>query len=142
MSEPLTNAELDLLLQGARWEGPRHDERYEMFLEQRSGLLFLMVVGKVLQPVPDEFGARLREIFSRLSEPKVVVDLSRCGYLASSAIGFLVDFFNVSTADGVRVVMLKPNDRVRAIIDLLGLTHFFTLVDNEQAAITKLNAPA
>lgn len=140
MADSLSHDELANLMRDVRWEGPRHDERYQMFLEHRNGYLFLVVVGKVLQPVPDEFSDRIKQVFEKVPNAKVVVDLTRCDYLASAALGFLVDFFNVSTATGARVVMLKPNDRVRAIVGLLGLNQFFLLVETEQEAFDKLNA--
>ncbi len=140
MSDAISSEDLNRLMQEARWEGPRHDERYQMYLENRNGFLCLVVVGKVLQPVPDEFSARIKQVFERVPNAKVVVDLTKCDYLASAALGFLVDFFNVSTATGARVVMLKPNDRVRAIVGLLGLNQFFSLVNSEQEALDKLNA--
>lgn len=132
--------ELERLMRDAHWEGPRHDDRYQMYIESRSGYLFLVVVGKVLQPVPDEFSTRIKSVLNHVTNAKVVVDLSKCDYLASAALGFLVDFFHFSTASGARVVMYKPNDRVRAIVGLLGLNQFFTLVDTEEAAFALLDA--
>lgn len=142
MAENLTPDELTNLMRDVHWEGPRHDERYQMFLEHRNGFLFLVVVGRVLQPVPDEFSDRIKQVFKKVPNAKVVVDLTKCDYLASAALGFLVDFFNVSTSTGARVVMLKPNDRVRAIVGLLGLNQFFSLVNSEQEAFDRLSSPA
>jgi anti-anti-sigma regulatory factor len=133
MAEELTPDELSNLMQGVHWEGPNYDERYKMFLEHRNGYVFLVVVGRVLQPLPHEFSIRIEKVFEKVPNAKVVIDLS------SSALGFLVDFFNVSTSAGARVVILKPNDRVRAVIGLLGLDKFFSLVNSEQEAFDMLS---
>jgi len=140
MTVPLTNADLDQLLQEARWEGPKHDERYEMFLQRRDDLICLVVAGKVLQPVPSEFSKRLESIFARTTDAKVIIDLTSCTYLASAALGFLVEFFHIVTSNGASVVLMRPNDRVRAIISLLGLNQFFTLVPDEAGARAALMA--
>lgn len=134
MNEPLSAADLDQLLQGVRWEGPAHDERYSLSLERRGDGLFLVVVGKVMQPIPAEFSDRLRGVFTKSNGANTVIDLTHCTYLASAALGFLVEFFHIVTSNGARVVLMKPNDRVRAIIGLLGLNQFFTLVEDEAAA--------
>ena len=139
MTNELTPDELSNLIKDVHWEGPHHDERYQMFLENRNDYVFLVVVGRVLQPMPHEFSIRIKKVFEQVPNAKVVIDLTKCDYLSSSALGFLVDFFNVSTALGARVVMLKPNERIRAIIGILGLDKFFSLANSEQEVFDMLS---
>jgi anti-anti-sigma factor len=136
MSDDASTSEASPGLSDVRWDGLRHDEGFSLTLEQRSaGYIALVVSGKLLTPVPDSFTRRALSALRHAGSPHVVVDLSRCDYLASSALGFLVDFFHACGQANMPVVVMQPNDRVRAIIGLLGLNQFLPLADNEANAL-------
>ena len=41
------------------------DGRYRTSLEAKAGVLFLRMSGTLLQPIPDEFVARIQDLFRR-----------------------------------------------------------------------------
>ena len=116
------------------------DGRYQTKLEAKAGVLFLRMSGTLLQPIPDEFVARIQDLFRRNPAQRAVVDLSRCQFISSAAIGALVEFFNASSARGGQVLLLQPPDKIMKLIDLLGLTRMFLVVEDDTMAITYFDA--
>ncbi len=133
MADSVNQNELDALI-GHLGPSPT-DHRYAVRLESRDGALFLRMIGTLLQPVPDEFIARLQELFRRYPAQRAVVDLSKCAFISSSAIGVLMEYFQASTSRGGQVLLIKPTDKILKLIDILGLTRFFLIVEDDVMAL-------
>lgn len=132
----LSQTDLDQLLRSAQVEVGQGESRFGLSLELRRDCLFLAIRGKVIQPViPDSFV----DTFSRLVESGagkgVILDLQACTYLSSGAVGFIVQFFHAVTERGGQVIMLRPIDKIRKLIEILGLNHYFLVVDDEDTAV-------
>ena len=112
------------------------DGRYQTKLDAKAGVLFLRMSGTLLQPIPDEFVARIQELFRRNPAQRAVVDLSQCQFISSAAIGALIEFFKASSARGGQVLLLQPPDKIMKLIELLGLTRLFLVVEDDAMAIT------
>ena len=104
MADSVNQAELDALI-GHLGPSP-NDHRYVVRLESCEGALFLRLTGTLLQPIPDEFVARLQDLFRRHPAQRAVVDLSKCTFISSSAIGVLMEYFRASTARGGQVLLI------------------------------------
>ena len=111
------------------------DQKYAVRLESLDNALFLRLTGTLLQPIPDEFVARLQDLFRRHPAQRAVVDLSKCAFISSSAIGVLMEYFRASTASGGQVLLIKPTDKILKLIDILGLTRFFLIVEDDAMAL-------
>ena len=133
MSKELSQSEVDAMLGGL--ELPT-DLRYTTHLEVTSGVLFLRLTGTLLQPIPDEFSQRIHTLFRDYPAQRAAVDLSKCVFMSSSAIGTVVDFFQASTAAGGQVLLIKPPEKILKLIDILGLGNFFLIVDDDAMAIS------
>ena len=111
------------------------DDRYQVLLESLNGCLFLRFTGTLLQPIPDEFIARLQDLFRRNPAQRAVVDLSKCQFISSSAIGVLMEYFKASTANGGQVLLIQPTEKIMKLIEILRLTRFFLVVEDDQMAL-------
>ncbi len=110
-------------------------ERYAVSMDITDGVLFLRLRGTILLPIPDEFIAKLQDLFrTTVKLPCTAIDLSDCSFLSSSAIGVLVEFFKASTAAGCQVLLIRPTQKILRLIELLGLTRYFLVVDDDQMA--------
>jgi anti-anti-sigma factor len=134
MADDLDQGELDALLSGAIYEHTGGDSRYSMRLEDRGGAFYLVIEGMVLQPTPDEFIERIDRILGSVERRGVVIDLRSCTYLSSTVLSHLVRFFDTSLKHQSQVVLLEPKPKIRSIVELLGLTELFLMVENEEMA--------
>lgn len=111
------------------------DSRYTMSISRKAGAIWLVIEGMVMQPVPDEFTSRLTDLCHEQAHPRAIVDLRRCTYLCSSALGVLAVLFQASIAAGSRVLLLGASDKIVRMIRLIGLDGMFDLVADEPAAL-------
>ncbi len=71
----------------------------------------------------------------------IVLDMTAIAYVASIAIGILVDVHNRMKKEGrAGIVLLHPQDRVREILRLVHLGRVMPIVDDEGAALTAVTA--
>lgn len=136
MGDDLSQDDLDGLMRQAQFTHQEADSSYSLRIEERKGCLFLVISGRIITPViPNQF----TEAFSRLMEGKatkgVVIDLGDCDYLSSGAMGFILQFFQAATKRGLQVVMLRPKERIRKVIEILGMLNYFLLVEDEDMAV-------
>ena len=69
---------------------------------------------------------------------KLVVDMEEVPYIDSTGLGFLARSHQAAEAVGVRIVLSAVNQHVRKVLDGVHLTQFFTIVEDEAAAVAKL----
>jgi anti-sigma B factor antagonist len=139
MTKELSQSEVDAML--GRCVLPQ-DLRYTTRVEVVSGVLFLRLTGTLLQPIPDEFSQRIHDIFRDYPGQRAVVDLSRCTFMSSSAIGTVVDFFHASNTTGGQVLLLKPPEKILKLIEILGLSSLFLIVEDDTMAFNYFIAQA
>lgn len=149
MSEPprsLGQDEIDALLQQFSHSGASMavagDDRYSMQLQERGGVVWLAIRGVVMQPVPSEFSDRLKKLIDEGGVATALVDMRRCTYLCSSALGVLAILLHGGRTAGGKVVLLGASDKIRRMMDLIGLgDHFITVADETEAARYILTLP-
>ncbi len=134
MADELGNDELAQLLAGSSGQAIV-DPNYSIRLEERAGCLFLVVSGRVLQPIPDEFCNRFAQLMDGRAPPRAIIDLRQCLYLSSSVFGTLMEFFKAATDHQGQVLVLGPNQRIRAMLRVIGLDVFMLEVETEEMAI-------
>ena len=69
---------------------------------------------------------------------KLVVDMAEVPYIDSTGLGFLARSHQVAQTVDVRIVLSAVNQHVRKVLDGVQLSQFFTIVEDEAAAIAKL----
>ena len=139
MFEHLSQSELDRLLQQARVERHEGQTSFTLELEYRQTCLFLVIKGRILMPIiPDDFIDKFNQLVEQGHGHGVAIDLRGCDYLSSGAISFIVNVFHEALNRGQQVVILQPPEKVRKLIDILGLHHFFLMVEDEFTAIAYL----
>jgi anti-anti-sigma factor len=126
--------ELTDLFQNVRYESPESDSRYVMHLEHRRSMVFLVITGIVLQATPEEFITRVEGILKRLKQAALVIDLRTCEYLSSSALGYLIRFFDSAIHGRSQIVLLQPKPKITNVIRLLGFDQMFLTIDDEDTA--------
>ncbi len=60
---------------------------------------------------------------------EVVADLSEVTFADSSGIGALIAIHQAATDRGARFVLAAPSRHVRQLLEMTGLTDFFTIAD-------------
>ncbi len=89
----------------------------EVSITESSEATFVALRGEIdIASVP-----LLQERVSALSGPRVVIDLSEVTFMDSSGIGALLRVRQELEGRAVAVTVRRPVDRVRRVIDLLGL---------------------
>ncbi len=149
MSEPTRNlgqTEIDELLQQFANSGANMavagDDRYTMQLQERGGVMWLAIRGVVMQSVPSEFSDRLKQVIDTGGVATALVDMRRCTYLCSSALGVLsILLHGHRTVDG-KAVLLGASEKICRMMEIVGLgEEFITVADEAEAAryLTQLN---
>lgn len=149
MSEPTRNlgqTEIDELLQQFANSGASMavagDDRYTMQLQERGGVMWLAIRGVVMQSVPSEFSDRLKQVIDTGGVATALVDMRRCTYLCSGALGVLsILLHGHRTVDG-KVVLLGASEKICRMMEIVGLgEEFITVADEAEAAryLTQLN---
>jgi anti-anti-sigma factor len=134
----LDQGDIDALLRQFADSGARiadsGDIRYRMRLQQRGGVLWLQIDGIVMQPVPSEFTDRLKKLIDTGGIATALVDMRKCTYLCSSALGVLAMLLQGNrTVDG-KVVLLGASEKIRRMMEIIGLGDYFVTVDREEDA--------
>lgn len=115
------------------------DDKYSLQVEHRQGVLILRVSGFLLQPIPTEFSHRFEALLLSHQITRVMIDLSRCTYMSSAVMGYLVKYFElVHEEKDKRIVMVQPPDKVTKVLQIIGLDKFFVFHASEQAALDAL----
>ena len=102
-----------------------------LYYKEQDNVLYIRAEGHVTAALC----ADLRErIFSRFEESApvkaVYVDLSGCDYMDSTFMGLLVGFSKrLARLGAARLVITKPTDAARGLLDGLGLTALVDIVD-------------
>lgn len=132
--DQIDQQELTDVLKDLRYESPESDSRYAIHLERRRGMVFLVISGIVLQATPEPFIKRVEQVLKRLDQAALVIDLRTCDYLSSSALGYLIRFFDSALERQSQLVLLGPKPKILHVIQLLGFDAMFLTLDDEDMA--------
>lgn len=69
---------------------------------------------------------------------KCILDLGELGYISSAGIGALALFLQQLRRQGGDLVLLRPTPKVLKVLDLLGFTRIFTIVQDREDALRSL----
>lgn len=135
MGDTISTEEFDQLLNSFTLQSSSPDQKYAIRFETKGACLVLVIEGMVLQNVPDEFAARLHQLCGHEQARQIIIDLSRVSYISSAIMGFLHQFFVVATNANGRLVIVRPPDKVRKMMVLVGLYEYFVVLDTLEMAL-------
>jgi anti-sigma B factor antagonist len=115
-----------------------HSFATETGLLTKNGPLVLRVRGAIDAHTYSEFETVMTGLLSR-GVYKVAVELSEVEYLASAGIGVLISALSRAQEHGGTIVLMNPTDSVLDVLDILGMTHVFSIVDDDASAIELLS---
>lgn len=65
---------------------------------------------------------------------QVIINLNELNYISSAGIGAIMGLTQKLRKQGGELILLSPSEKVFSILDLLGFTHIFKIVNSEQEA--------
>jgi anti-sigma B factor antagonist len=102
--------------------------------EARSGYTLLRVKGEVDLAVARKFQAAIAQ--ARTDSHLVVVDLSACEFIDSTAIAVMVGAHAELADEGRRLVVCAPRDQVLRVLEITGLTSNGLVVESLEEALS------
>jgi anti-sigma B factor antagonist len=115
-----------------------HTFATETRLLAKNGPLVLRVRGSIDAHTYSEFETVMIGLLSS-GVYKVAVELSEVEYLASAGIGVLIGALSRAQEHGGSIVLMNPTESVLGVLDVLGMTHIFDIVDDDASAIELLS---
>lgn len=67
--------------------------------------------------------------------PNIIIDVSRVGYMDSSGLGSLLFAHRQAIQNGGNFVIIKPNAKIKKLIDIAQLSRVLFLCDSESDAV-------
>ncbi|GHG51241.1 hypothetical protein GCM10011331_14630 [Flavimobilis marinus] len=98
-------------------------------LEEEPRATVVRLWGEIDVALRDEASAAMASALQR--NLPVVIDTRDVSFIDSTGIAFLVQFYNIGSAEGLAVSLPDAPERVTSVLELLGLAEFFGL--NAQA---------
>ena len=110
----------------------------ETGLLTKNGPMVLRVRGAIDAHTYGEFESVITGLLSR-GVYKVAVELGEVEYLASAGVGVLISALSRAQEHGGSIVLMHPTESVLGVLDVLGMTHVFDIVDDDADAIKLLS---
>ena len=71
---------------------------------------------------------------------QIIMDMERLNYISSAGIGAMMSLVQRLRRQAGNLILLRPSKKVFKILQLLGFTEMFTIVDDEEDALAHLRA--
>lgn len=100
-------------------------------LEEEPRATVVRLWGEIDVALRDEASAAMASALQR--NLPVVIDTRDVSFIDSTGIAFLVQFYNIGSAEGLAVSLPDAPERVTSVLELLGLAEFFGLTKEAPA---------
>jgi len=105
--------------------------------KQEGENLIVAIKGEIdLQSSPD-LRVALMEMIKKQAPKKLILNLSKVGYMDSSAIAVLVELLKKMNASGGKVCLTALQPRVKGLLEIVRLNTIFPIAETDQEAIAK-----
>lgn len=107
--------------------------------EVKDNIFFISLKGDLLG---ENNGLELVDLSNdRINEGTLLcaIDLSGVRYMNSSGIGVLITLLTKFRNKGGEVVLINPSEQIKKLLIITKLNAIFTIVNDEQEAVAKLN---
>lgn len=141
MSDHLNQSELDLILSDGAFEMKESSEVQISGKRHSCGAFLVTIKGR---PMMGPNAVHVIDTLEKLLEGmrgSVMIDLSRCQYLSSIALGFVANLAVEKKAKGAQIVLFGLSEQVRNIIHILELDRILVIRDDLEEAIRAATAP-
>ncbi len=105
-------------------------------IELQGSTLLVTFSGEITLEITTDLKVRIDEAIKSGEFGSLVVDLSEITFMDSSGIGFLVAMNTKVMGMGKKMFLLKPSAQVRKTLELVQLSNFFQILDNEDELLT------
>ena len=100
-------------------------------IEKKEDGLFLVFNGEITLEITTDLKKDIDASLVEADYEALVADLARVTFMDSSGIGFLVALNTKIMGLGKKMYLLKPSSQVRKTFELVQLSNFFNILDNE-----------
>ena len=101
-------------------------------LDEEPRATVVRLWGEIDVALRDEASAAMASALQR--NLPVVIDTREVSFIDSTGIAFLVQFYNIGSAEGLAVSLPDAPERVTSVLELLGLAAFFGLTGQSSSA--------
>ena len=124
---------------------PAGGEAEVLTARREEGRVAVATTEKVPVNPPEDFELAVGRILKRALDAgagRCVVDLDHCPWLNSQGIGVMIAWYQLVGRGGGRMVLARPNERVRNVLAVTRLEQVFTIHDDFDAAVDAVLAPS
>lgn len=114
---------------------------FEITRDEKEGVRILRLVGVLDDYTMHRLRSALQNLH-RAGEHKIVLNCENVDYVSTAAIRVLHDLVQSHRDAQGNVVLVQVSDRIKPIIEVLGLTGEFTFCDSEKKALELLSGDA
>lgn len=101
-------------------------------LDEEPRATVVRLWGEIDVALRDEASAAMASALQR--NLPVVIDTREVSFIDSTGIAFLVQFYNIGSAEGLAVSLPDAPERVTSVLEMLGLAEFFGLTAGAPSA--------
>ncbi|MCD4657237.1 MAG: STAS domain-containing protein [Planctomycetes bacterium] len=106
------------------------DMEFEITIEEsETGITIINVNGFVDAQTFEIMESKLDELI-RERKTKLIVNLTDTEYISSAGAGVFITARTQAEELGGAILLMNPNEAVREVFDILGLSAFFNIIDN------------
>jgi anti-sigma B factor antagonist len=117
-------------------DGQAIENRLRIWAEYQGSCVVVGVAGEIDISTADRLRMQVIIAVLAATSPPVVIDLGGVKFCDSSGLGALVAIWKALRADGGKLVLARPQDRLRALLARTRLDTRITVRDNLREAIT------
>ncbi len=106
----------------------------EIKTQEKEGVLIIEVNGEInISSSPE-----LKRAFEKVQATKVLINLSRVGYVDSSGLATLVELLKKVKARGGALTLTNVSDKVRSLFEITKLDKLFGIYATDEMALKSL----
>jgi anti-sigma B factor antagonist len=103
-------------------------------LTETNGVAVVMIEGEInISTSP-----QLKKEMEKVANPKLVINLSKVGYVDSSGLATLVEILKKSRSKGGSMYLTHLSDKVRSLFEITKLDKLFVIHADDATAVSKL----
>ena len=107
-------------------------------VESKNGAIFFNFNGEITLEVTADLKNEIEQALEGQTYKVLVFDLAGVNFMDSSGIGFLVAQNTKVKGGGKRMYLYRPSAQVKKTLDLVQLSNFFQIIEDEDALETVL----
>jgi len=105
----------------------------EVDLKSDNGILKATIQGEINISTSSE----LKKQFEKVTEPNILINMAKVGYVDSSGLATLVEILKKAKANGGRIHLTQLSEKVYSLFEITKLDKLFGIFDNDEEAISK-----